>query len=73
MREKPLHEKIVDLTSVLMALTYIGGGIFLILSSLSFKLFPVGSMPRYAFAGTLILYGAYRGYRVWRRRNQEES
>jgi hypothetical protein len=73
MREKPLHEKIGDLTSVLMALTYIGGGVFLILSSLSFKMLPIGSLPRHAFAGTLILYGAYRGYRVWKRRNQEES
>ena len=72
MREKPLHEKIGDLTSVLMALTYIGGGVFLVLSSLSFRLLPVGSIARNAFAGTLILYGAYRGYRVWRRRKQEE-
>jgi hypothetical protein len=72
MREKPLHEKIGDLTSVVMALAYIGGGVFLILSSFSFRLLPIGSISRYAFAGTLILYGAYRGYRVWRR-NQEES
>jgi hypothetical protein len=72
MREKPLHEKIGDLTSVVMALTYVGGGVFLILSSLSFRLLPIGSVARYAFAGTLILYGVYRGYRVWRRRNQEE-
>jgi len=72
MREKPLHEKIGDLTSVIMALTYIGGGVFLVLSSLSFRLLPVGSLARNAFAGTLILYGAYRGYRVWRRRNQKE-
>jgi hypothetical protein len=57
---------------VLMALTYIGGGVFLVLSSLSFRLLPVGSLARNAFAGTLILYGAYRGYRVWRRRNQKE-
>jgi hypothetical protein len=71
MREKPLHEKIGDLTSVLMALTYIGGGVFLIFSSFSFRLLPIGSLPRYAFAGTLILYGGYRGYRVWRKRNQD--
>jgi hypothetical protein len=73
MREKPLHEKIGDLTSVVMALTYIGGGVFLVLSSLSFRLLPVGSLARNAFAGTLILYGAYRGYRVWRRRNKQEE
>jgi len=72
MREKPLHEKIGDLTSVVMALAYIGGGVFLILSSFSFRLLPIGSIPRYAFAGALILYGAYRGYRVWKR-NQEEA
>jgi hypothetical protein len=72
MKEKPLHEKISDLTSVVMAVTYIGGGVFLILSSLSFRLLPIASVERYAFAGILILYGAYRGYRVWRSRNQED-
>ncbi|TLV00177.1 hypothetical protein FEN17_11760 [Dyadobacter luticola] len=72
MREKPLHEKIGDLTSIVMALTYIGGGVFLIFSSFSFRLLPIGSLARYAFAGTLIVYGGYRGYRVWRKRNQDE-
>jgi hypothetical protein len=73
MKEKPLHEKITDLSSVLMALTYAGGGIFLIFSSLSFKLLPVGSMPRNAMAGILILYGCYRGYRVWRKSQENEN
>ncbi|CAG5012348.1 hypothetical protein DYBT9275_05158 [Dyadobacter sp. CECT 9275] len=68
MRDKPLHEKITDLSSVLMALTYAGGGIYLIFSSLSFRFMPVGSVPRYALAGILILYGFYRGYRVWKNR-----
>ncbi|OJV21368.1 MAG: hypothetical protein BGO21_10965 [Dyadobacter sp. 50-39] len=72
MREKPLHEKLGDLTSSVMALAYVGGGVFLILSSFSFRLLPVGSVWRYAMAGILILYGAYRGYRVLRR-NQDES
>jgi len=72
MREKPLHEKIVDLASVVMALAYIGGGVFLVLSSFSFRLLPVGSLARNAFAGTLILYGVYRAYRVWKGRNQGE-
>jgi hypothetical protein len=67
MKEKPLHEKVIDLASLLMALTYIGGGIYLVSSSLSFNLLPVGSMQRYAFAGILILYGFYRGYRVWKK------
>ena len=67
MKEKPLHEKVVIIASLLMALIYIGGGIYLISSSLSFSLLPVGSMPRYAFAGILILYGFYRGYRVLRK------
>jgi Na+/alanine symporter len=73
MREKPLHEKLGDLTSSVMALAYIGGGVFLILSSFSFRLLPIGSIWRYAFAGTLIVYGAFRGYRVLRGRNQEDS
>jgi hypothetical protein len=68
MKDKPLHEKITDLSSLLMALTYAGGGIYLIFSSLSFRLMPVGSVPRYAMAGILILYGFYRGYRVWKKR-----
>ena len=72
MREKPLHEKLGDLTSSVMALAYVGGGVFLILSSFSFRLLPIGSIWRYAFAGTLIVYGLYRGYRVLRR-NQDES
>jgi hypothetical protein len=67
MKEKPLHEKVIDLASLLMALIYIGGGIYLISSSLSFNLLPVGSIQRYAFSGTLILYGFYRGYRVWKK------
>jgi hypothetical protein len=67
MKEKPLHEKIIGLASMLMALVYIGGGIYLIASSLSFNLLPVGSTQRHAFAGTLILYGLYRGYRVWKK------
>ncbi len=72
MREKPLHEKLGDLTSSVMALAYVGGGVFLILSSFSFRLLPIGSFWRYLFAGTLIVYGLYRGYRVLRR-NQDES
>ncbi|PWJ59965.1 hypothetical protein CLV98_101140 [Dyadobacter jejuensis] len=67
MRERPLHEKITDLASVLMALTYAGGGIYLISSSLSFSLMPVGSVTRYAFAGILILYGLLRGFRIWKK------
>jgi hypothetical protein len=67
MGDRPLHEKILDLASVLMALTYAGGGIYLITSSLSFSLMPVGSIQRYAFAGILFLYGCLRAYRVWKR------
>jgi hypothetical protein len=73
MREKPLHEKLGDLTSSVMALAYVGGGVFLILSSFSFRLLPIGSVWRHAFAGILILYGAYRGYRVFRRNQDDES
>ncbi|WP_159468658.1 hypothetical protein [Dyadobacter sp. 3J3] len=67
MKEKPLHEKVILVASLLMALIYMGGGVYLISSSLSFSLLPVGSIQRYAFAGILILYGFYRGYRVWKK------
>ncbi|MBB5286735.1 hypothetical protein HNQ92_004896 [Rhabdobacter roseus] len=75
MKGKPLHERISDLTSLLMAPIYAGGGIYLIASSSSFRLFPVGSFWRYLLASVLILYGIYRGYRGWInwKRNQRAS
>ena len=73
MKEKPLHEKVLDLASLLMALVYVGGGIFLIFSSSSINFLPITNVQKYALAGTLILYGIFRGYRVWKRqRNQIE-
>jgi len=47
-----------------MALVYVGGGIYLIVSSLSFSFLPAGSAYRYIFAAALIAYGIYRGYRA---------
>ncbi|REA59257.1 hypothetical protein DSL64_18185 [Dyadobacter luteus] len=72
MKETPLHEKVIDLVSVLMALIYVGGGIFLIFSSSSFNFLPITNVQKYALAGTLILYGIFRGYRVWKRQKQSE-
>ena len=48
-----------------MALVYVGGGIYLIASSLSFSFLPAGSVYRYIFAVALVAYGIYRGYRAW--------
>jgi len=73
MKGTPLHEKVLDLASLLMALIYVGGGIYLIFSSSSFNFLPITNVQRYALAGTLILYGIFRGYRVWKRqKNQNE-
>ena len=72
MREKPLHEKLIDLASLIMALIYVGGGVYLIFSSSSFNLLPINNTQRYALAGILILYGIFRGYRVWRKRDNQE-
>ena len=72
MREKPLHEKLIDLASLIMALIYVGGGVYLISSSSSFNLLPINNTQRYALAGILILYGIFRGYRVWRKRDNQE-
>jgi len=72
MREKPLHEKVIDLASLIMALIYVGGGVYLIFSSSSFNLLPINNTQRYALAGILILYGIFRGYRVWRRRDNQD-
>jgi len=67
MKGKPLHEKVIDLASLLMALIYAGGGIYLIFSSSSFNFLPISKVQKYALAGTLILYGIFRAYRVWKR------
>ena len=73
MKGKPLHEKAIDIASLLMALIYVGGGIYLIFSSSSFNWLPINNVQKYALAGTLILYGIFRGYRVWKRNyNQDE-
>jgi divalent metal cation (Fe/Co/Zn/Cd) transporter len=72
MKGKPFHEKIIDLASLIMALIYVGGGIYLIFSSSSFNFLPVNRTQRYALAGILILYGIFRGYRVWKRGNNQE-
>ncbi len=73
MRDKPLHEQVIDLASLLMALIYVGGGVYLISSSSSFNLIPINNTQRYALAGILILYGFFRGYRVWKRRNNQDE
>ena len=73
MKGKPLHEKAIDLASLLMALIYVGGGIYLIFSSSSFNFLPISSVQRYALAGTLIVYGIFRGYRVWKRYNNQNQ
>jgi divalent metal cation (Fe/Co/Zn/Cd) transporter len=72
MKGAPLHEKVADLASLIMALIYVGGGVYLILSSSSFNFLPINKTQKLALAGILILYGFFRGYRVWKRRNQEE-
>jgi hypothetical protein len=72
MKERPLHEKVLILTSMLMALVYTGGGIYLISSSSSFNMLPAGSAERYLLAVALIAYGLYRGYRAWKGMEQKE-
>jgi type IV secretory pathway VirB6-like protein len=73
MSKKPFHEKILDLVSIVMALIYVGGGVALILSSSSFKFLPINSIQKYALGALLIVYGIFRGYRVWRgNSNQKE-
>lgn len=73
MKEKPLHEKVMDLASLLMALIYVGGGIALVFSSSSFNFLPITNVQRYALGGTLVLYGIFRGYRVWKRNNHQNQ
>lgn len=71
MRDRPLHEQVIDLASLIMALVYVGGGVYLISSSSSFNFLPINNIQKYALAGILILYGSFRAYRVWKRRNNQ--
>lgn len=64
MSRRPVNQQVGLVASVFMALIYMGGGIFLIFSSLSFSFLPTGSSYRYIFAVALIAYGIYRGYRA---------
>ena len=64
MNRRPVHQEVGFIASMFMALVYIGGGIFLIASSLSFRFLPAGSVYRYIFAIALIAYGIHRGYRA---------
>ncbi|WP_327487374.1 hypothetical protein [Telluribacter sp.] len=73
MKERPLHEKVSILTSMMMALVYAGGGIYLIASSSSFNLIPAGSWGRYLLSAALIAYGVYRGYRAWKNWERSEE
>ena len=73
MRQRSVPEKLNILISSVMALLYFGGGIFLITSSLSFGYLAAGSLPRMALSAVLIIYGLFRGYRVWRVLQQESS
>ncbi len=66
MKDRPLHERVTIITSMMMALVYAGGGIYLIASSSSFNLIPAGSIWRYLLGAALIAYGVFRGYRAWK-------
>ena len=50
--------------SAVAALAYLGGGIALIASSPSFGLLPEPGPFRYGLGLLLIIYGAFRAYRV---------
>jgi len=65
MPEKSVQERVALIVSCFMAVAYLGGGIFLITSSLSFGFLAAGSPERYLLAVLLVLYGLYRGYRAW--------
>jgi hypothetical protein len=66
MGKRPLHENLSNILSMIMALVYTGGGVFLISSSSSFNLLPDTGAWRIALAVVLIAYGCMRGYRAWK-------
>lgn len=66
MGKRPLHENLSNILSMIMALVYTGGGVFLISSSSSFNLLPGKGVWRITLAVVLIAYGALRGYRAWK-------
>lgn len=62
MAKVPFHQQLMFAMQTFMGLAYLGGGIFLMSSSLTFGVIPTG-MFRYVLAVMLMIYGAFRSYR----------
>ncbi|TAE39643.1 MAG: hypothetical protein EAZ70_01700 [Runella slithyformis] len=71
MKRKPINQQLMVVLGATMGLVYLGGGLLLVTSSLSFSIFPNETF-RYLFGALLIAYGTYRIYRAvneYRREN----
>ena len=62
MAKVPFHQQLMFAMQTFMGLAYLGGGIFLMSSSLTFGVIPTGIF-RYVLAVMLMIYGAFRSYR----------
>ncbi len=62
MNNRTFGEVFTGVLQILIGLSYLGGGIFLMTSSQTFGLLPSGVI-RWAIAVLLFVYGCFRSYR----------
>jgi hypothetical protein len=68
MPRNQFNQQLVFVMQTIMGLAYLGGGLFLVASSLTYGILPTGTI-RYAIGGLLIVYGlfrVYRGIQLWK-------
>lgn len=62
MNNRSFGEVFTGVLQILIGLSYLGGGIFLMTSSQTFGLLPTGAI-RWGIAVLLLIYGCFRTYR----------
>lgn len=63
MSKKMLNQQLVFALQMTMALAYVGGGLFLVASSLTYNILPTGPV-RYIAGSLILVYGIFRVYRA---------
>nr|WP_293837359.1 hypothetical protein [uncultured Arsenicibacter sp.] len=64
-------ERLTLIIAVLASVTYLGTGIFLIVTTDSYWILPPPGVLRYGLAVLLIAYGAFRTFRAYQRFREE--
>jgi hypothetical protein len=63
MSKKTLNQQLVFALQTTMGLAYVGGGLFLVASSLTYGFLPTGTI-RYTIGSLILVYGIFRVYRA---------